>query len=353
MKVNKLLLILTLFILSIQASFSQVPQLINYQAVVRDGSGSIQASSNIDVRFSLLENSNVLYEETNTITTTANGLLNTIVGSGTPTVGVFSSVDWSTPDISLKVEIDMGTGYIDMGTNLLNSVPYALYAENAESAETATYSDTSTVALSSLDQLWEPAYGGSIVYNDTVADAGSFTAAISTSTPITGSTDVLRLSAPSGSSSNMDFIQFQIGSTTINPPVATIKGDGSANFLKTTNELDFGETGTPVKGATYRDNTAIAWAYVNANGTIESSFGILSVVSLGSGIYYVYLDNPYVGYPAVSITGYQTDSQGLTFGNVHAIANSNQIRVYTGTVNGTSLTVIDRSFHIIVFGRPN
>ena len=55
-----------------------------------------------------------------------------IIGQGTTTnVGfsaTFDSINWGASNHLLKVEINDGTGYIDMGTTAFMSVPYALQA---------------------------------------------------------------------------------------------------------------------------------------------------------------------------------------------------------------------------------
>ncbi|MFK5098335.1 hypothetical protein ACI4A6_28345, partial [Klebsiella pneumoniae] len=53
------------------------------------------------------------------------------VGSGTPTTGVFSNINWAaTAPKYIQTEIDLGSGFLDLGASKLLSVPYALYSLN-------------------------------------------------------------------------------------------------------------------------------------------------------------------------------------------------------------------------------
>ena len=118
------------------ASSAQAPQAIPYQAIARNSSGTIVASSPVGLRFSIHDSSptgTVLYTETHTPTTSDQGSFNVNIGQGSVTAGTFTAINWSTNAKYLQVELDVagGTSYVDMGTQQLLSVPYALYAESA------------------------------------------------------------------------------------------------------------------------------------------------------------------------------------------------------------------------------
>ncbi len=68
--------------------FAGVPQLINFQGILRDGSGNPVANGSYSVLFKIYDDStggNVLWSETQTVNTT-NGLFSAILGSVNPTV---------------------------------------------------------------------------------------------------------------------------------------------------------------------------------------------------------------------------------------------------------------------------
>jgi hypothetical protein len=66
-----------------------------------------------------------VYQETHASTTNALGLANLQIGTGIPTMGPFSAIDWSVGPYHLQVELDLtgGSNYTVMGTTQLRSVP--------------------------------------------------------------------------------------------------------------------------------------------------------------------------------------------------------------------------------------
>jgi len=129
-------LVLTSFAFAISTTFAQVPQALNYQAVARNTSGNLITNQLVGLRLSVLAGSStgtVSYEETQTATTNQFGLFTIAIGTGTPVTGTFSTINWSTGQYWLKVELDAtgGTSYVTMGTAQLLSVPYALYAASS------------------------------------------------------------------------------------------------------------------------------------------------------------------------------------------------------------------------------
>ncbi len=121
------------------------PQGINYQAVAMDFSNAEIPGTDalnipvkneaIKVRFSIIKdqiNGVTAYQEEHTTTTDQNGLFQLIIGTGFQlSSDAFSDIDWSSGYHFLKVEIDISGSYLEMGTQQLWSVPYALYSERA------------------------------------------------------------------------------------------------------------------------------------------------------------------------------------------------------------------------------
>jgi hypothetical protein len=111
-----------------------LPQGIPYQAAARDALGQVIADAPVNVRFSLHEGAvdgAVSYSETHALTTNGIGLFNTVFGNGTPEQSAFDSINWAATTKFLQVEIDLGDGYVDMGTTQLLSVPYAFRSDEA------------------------------------------------------------------------------------------------------------------------------------------------------------------------------------------------------------------------------
>ena len=127
-----------IFLITLLATFitnAQVPQGISYQAIALNSSGNPVISSNVGVKLSILDNSatgTVIYSETQTKTTNAQGLFNLVIGQGTAVSGVFNTINWGTNSKFLKVEMDVagGTNYVLVGTTQLLAVPYALAADS-------------------------------------------------------------------------------------------------------------------------------------------------------------------------------------------------------------------------------
>jgi hypothetical protein len=118
------------------SAFAQVPQGIPYQAIARNGQGQPLSNTNVKVRFSILDSTATgaaVYVESHSTTTSALGLFTANVGMGTVSTGTFNAINWGQNYKFLKVELDTtatGTSYIDLGTQQMMSVPYALYAGN-------------------------------------------------------------------------------------------------------------------------------------------------------------------------------------------------------------------------------
>ena len=147
----KRLLLILLISLSYQMSFGQVvpPQGITYQAVIIDRSVkelpgqdiTEKYYSNVDmiVKFSVLESQTgpTEYEETHVTKTDAYGLLNLIIGQGTPIGKNFNTIDWGKTAKWLKVEIDFSKkGTFELfSLEKMWSVPYALYSQRSAIAD--------------------------------------------------------------------------------------------------------------------------------------------------------------------------------------------------------------------------
>jgi len=119
---------------------AQMPLRFNHQAVVRDLSGQLVAGQAIRLRISLVQGVGIAasdrYVETHLVTTNANGLFTLEVGGGTVVSGRMDSVQWALGQVYLRTEVDPtgGTNYLLSSNRELLSVPYALYAQQAQSA---------------------------------------------------------------------------------------------------------------------------------------------------------------------------------------------------------------------------
>lgn len=112
---------------------------ISYQAVVRNSSNALVINHLVGMKVSILYGSasgSVVYSETHTPTTNANGLINISIGSGNVVSGNYQFIEWGTGTHFIKTEIDPtgGTAYTITATSELLSVPYALFANYTKTA---------------------------------------------------------------------------------------------------------------------------------------------------------------------------------------------------------------------------
>jgi hypothetical protein len=151
------LFIIFLIILFSSHINAQSPSLMNYQAIVRNSSGSVIQAKLIKLRVSVLKGSTSgtsVYSEIHNPMTDSNGIINLIIGRGTQQSGSITSINWGSDSHFIKTEIDPnnGTNYSITGASQLLSVPYALYAENTPDKEKVLYygnNATDTVELPS------------------------------------------------------------------------------------------------------------------------------------------------------------------------------------------------------------
>src|ERR1051325_9286137 len=122
-------LFISVMLLAAIHSLAQVPQGFTYQSIVRDGTGNpVINNASLPVRFKIFRGVDSIYVETQTASTNEFGVLTRTVGQGTAVLGTFSTINWSTGTYSLKVEINFGSGYENMGSNQLYTVPFAMVA---------------------------------------------------------------------------------------------------------------------------------------------------------------------------------------------------------------------------------
>lgn len=144
-------------------AMSQEPQGINYQTVVRDDDGTILPSTEVSFQMAIRSGApdgEVVYAETHTAITNAFGMVNLVIGSGTPQSGDFAAIDWTDDDKYLETSIDFGEGreYQVVGVTQFLSVPFSKVSNIANGIRTMTTQER--------DAIQNPASGMQI-YNST------------------------------------------------------------------------------------------------------------------------------------------------------------------------------------------
>ena len=135
-------IVMALAIVSSMLAWASAPKGFSYQATVRNADGSLAVSKIVGVRVSILRGSvtgAVVYSETNTVKTNANGLFSLQVGAGTVKSGSFADIDWTDGTYYMRSEISLNNNsvYDISATSQLLSVPFAMYADKAGEAKTA------------------------------------------------------------------------------------------------------------------------------------------------------------------------------------------------------------------------
>jgi len=142
--------------------YSQSPQGVNYQAMVRNTAGQVIVNQSVGVKSNILQGSPTgaaTYSETFNITTSAFGLINIVIGQGNALSGSFDQIDWASGPYYIEILVDHtgGTNYSPLGTQQIVSVPYALHSNTAEYA---LYDDDSD----STNELQTLSYANDTLY---------------------------------------------------------------------------------------------------------------------------------------------------------------------------------------------
>ncbi len=160
-------IVITLFCVCV---YAQAPDGFNYQASVRDGSGSLVVSQSVSFKFHIIQGTQTAaptYTETHATNTDDLGQVSLVIGQGNATSGTFNSVDWSLGSYFLKIEVELsaGSGYVDLGTTQFMSVPYALYAQNAGGSIPQGTSNGDTIKWNASSSSWEISSGSNSANN--------------------------------------------------------------------------------------------------------------------------------------------------------------------------------------------
>ena len=143
--------------------FGQAPDLISYQAIIRNSNNELVSNVSVGMRISILRGSAadvLLYQEEHSEKTNLNGLVYLNIGSGAPLFGTMSGIDWSKGPFYVKSETDPtgGKNYTLVVVSRLLSVPFSLYAKSAEKV---------TGPLTELDPLFNASISKGITAVDT------------------------------------------------------------------------------------------------------------------------------------------------------------------------------------------
>jgi len=361
-KLFTLLILITTF-----ASIAQAPQGFNYQAVLRNANGTLLVNQNTNIKFNIMLNTQTsapIYSEIHNALTDDLGQVSLVVGTGTVTTGAFASINWSNGTYFLGIEVNKGAGYIAMGTTQLLSVPFALFAQNAQNS----YALPNGINVGDV-LTWNGSQWGS---------AQSTASNLPVVTTVNASA-INGNSAVGGGliSSNGGFNITAKGvcwTTNLNPTISdntTNNGSGSANFTSNFTNLSPGATyyyrayATNVNGTSYGTifsfttlnfpsmetvapiNIARIYAYSGANFISDGGSAVIE-----KGLVWGTMPNPTIALPTKTteggglinftrkITGlsekttyylraYATNAVGTSYGNQIVFATTDMDGIYT------------------------
>lgn len=145
-KLNLLLVIILLF-----TSLCSSQTGINYKALIKDDMGNAVVNQSVTVQLAVLEGvaMSTSYSESHVELTDDNGFVSLVIGQGTPLVGTYSGINWAADEHFLNVQVDIGSGLVDMGTTQFFAVPYALSSEDNrwDAGNSHIYNETERVGI--------------------------------------------------------------------------------------------------------------------------------------------------------------------------------------------------------------
>lgn len=130
-------LTLLLFVTMTLNVFSQSPEKMSYQAIIRSQDNSLVDNSNISLKIIIHQGTvtgTKVYQETHAVKTNNNGLVSLEIGTGSILTGSFSAIAWQNGPYFIETQVDIagGVNFNIIGVTQLLSVPYALHAKTAE-----------------------------------------------------------------------------------------------------------------------------------------------------------------------------------------------------------------------------
>ena len=123
--------------------WAQSPEKMSYQAVIRNSTNALVTNTQIGMEINIHQGSaagTIVYTETLTPTTNANGLVSIEIGGATG----FDTIDWANGPYFIETKTATTpplTTYTITGTSQLISVPYALHAKTADNGFSGNYND--------------------------------------------------------------------------------------------------------------------------------------------------------------------------------------------------------------------
>ncbi len=308
-------------IISLLTAFAMYSQGFNYKALIADN-GNPLSNQLVNIKFTILDGGTTVYSEEHAgVSTDAYGILSVNIGQGNPLTGTFSNVDFR-KSLSLKVEVDTGSGYQDFGTEDFKYVPYAKVADK----------------LNVTDKVW---IGMGTPFGEKLfikADPSGSELVEFYLQNANASNDVLQLTMDAPSSGNAQFIEAYTNGT---GTVFSLNHDGS---IEMDGDLNIGGK-IKTSAAGDADLKPFAYGFVYSNGNIRSSTSTsnFSVSKLATGQYRVTLTGVSDSYFIAIVTA-DWDSSEPQIATVNVASGYFDVFIYNENGNAA-----DEDFYFVVF----
>ena len=302
---------ITNILLLLFAVSTYAQQGINYKAVIKDDVGNVIAMDVIPVQFTILDGTDTVYEEAHTPTTDSNGIVILNIGEGLPIGGSdFSTIDWSSNNHFLNVQINTGGGLTDMGTTAFKTVPYALQAKTAENIFSGDYNDLSNLPpMPTTYAIGDFAKGGIVFWVDETGQHGLVCSKVDQSAGVrwhagtSGDTQAKGDGIYAGKTNMAIIIAAQVA----------IGDDGNTYAARICNELQITEGGITYGDWYLPSMSELIQMYVN-KGAIDSTAIANGGIEFGGQWYWSSVEiNSMVKVKNFVTSGEGTTSKGLTF----------------------------------------
>lgn len=296
-------------------SYSQVPQAMNFQAVVRDAAGLPISNQQVTIKIVVvndLVSSVEHYAEIHQITTALGGLFDIKIGLGQVISGSFNNIPWTLGQKFIRVECDYGQGWVVMGTQQLLAVPFAFVAGEVLSSQVSISSSvglkvgignsTTWVCPSDVSkikvELWGAGGGGArSQYNNCGNSISCF------SNGGSGGYNASVVDVTSGQSYNVTIGQG--GNTTQSSNYQVVGQNGGNTVFGENLVVAQGGAGGVAFAGPGANGAVINWSYPSAAvpAYIPSSFFPQPSLAAGASGYMSYSSGPALGW-STAVSGY-------------------------------------------------
>jgi hypothetical protein len=108
----------------------QAQQGLPYQVVIKDANGKVLPNTQVQLRFIIKNNLQVLrYQETQTPTTDAFGWFQVVIGNGVPENGSYQSINWSETNV-LVMECNSNGSFEEVSSQVIYGSPFSSSGDN-------------------------------------------------------------------------------------------------------------------------------------------------------------------------------------------------------------------------------